>query len=141
MSSLTYLKQLGFSTKIINEFWVPFYQGVFLENDLSTDFKMLQFTFKMFSDKGAAVPKLGMQAIPNQLAATIGFDKIKLIYLSEILVRMRMGGASNFSLRNKWEAHLEDREAWRLNGIKPNPLKLMMKPLSKVKQYFKRSHM
>lgn len=78
MSSLTYLKQLGFSTKIINEFWVPFYQGVFLENDLTTDFKMLQFTFKMFSDKGAAVPKLGMQAIPNQLATTIGLDKIKL---------------------------------------------------------------
>lgn len=70
----------------------------------------------------------------------IHVHKIKLIYLSEILVRMRMGGASNFSLRNKWEAHLEDREAWRLNGIKPNPLKLMMKPLSKVKQYFKRSH-
>jgi len=78
MSSYTYLKQFGFSNKIIEEFWIPFYQGVFLENDLATDFKMLQFTFKMFSEKGAAVPKLGMQAIPNQLAKTIGFDKIKL---------------------------------------------------------------
>lgn len=70
----------------------------------------------------------------------IHVNKIKLIYLPKILVRMRMGGASNFSLRNKWEAHLEDREAWKLNGIKPDPLKLIMKPLSKVRQYFKRSH-
>lgn len=70
----------------------------------------------------------------------IHVHKINLIYLPEIIVRMRMGGASNFSFRNKWEAHLEDREAWRINGLKPNPLKLMLKPLSKISQYFKRSH-
>ena len=70
----------------------------------------------------------------------IHVNKIKLIYLPKILIRMRMGGASNFSLKNKWQAHMEDREAWRLNGIKPNPLKLMLKPLSKLRQYFKRSH-
>ena len=77
ISSLTYLRELGFSEKIIEEFWIPFYQGVFLENNLETDGKMLQFTFKMFAEAGAAVPKEGMGAIPRQLVDYIGEEKIR----------------------------------------------------------------
>lgn len=78
MSSLDYLKELGFSESMIEDFWIPFYQGVFLENNLETDSRMLQFTFKMFAEAGAAVPKEGMDAIPNQLVDTIGADKIRI---------------------------------------------------------------
>lgn len=77
LSSIGYLRQLRFSYKMIEEFWKPFYQGVFLENNLDTDSKMLQFTFKMFSEAGAAVPKAGMEAIPKQMVEYIGKDKIK----------------------------------------------------------------
>jgi len=77
MSSLEYLRSLGFSERIIADFWIPFYQGVFLENTLETDSKMLQFTFKMFAEAGAAVPKEGMEAIPKQLIAAIGSDRIR----------------------------------------------------------------
>ncbi len=77
MSSLTYLQEFGFSEKIITEFWIPFYQGVFLENNLETDFKVLQFTFKMFAEAGAAVPKNGMGAIPDQLIEFIGREKVR----------------------------------------------------------------
>lgn len=38
---------------------------------------MLQFTFKMFAEDGAAVPKEGMDAIPRQLVDYIGADKIR----------------------------------------------------------------
>ncbi len=77
ISSLSYLRELGFSEKIIEEFWIPFYQGVFLENNLETDSKMLQFTFKMFAEAGAAVPKEGMGAIARQLVDYIGEEKIR----------------------------------------------------------------
>jgi phytoene dehydrogenase-like protein len=77
ISSLSYLRKLGFSERIIEDFWIPFYQGVFLENSLETDSKMLKFTFKMFAEAGAAVPKDGMAAIPNQLLDYIGSDKIR----------------------------------------------------------------
>ncbi len=77
ISSLKYLKEFGFSSSIINDFWIPFYQGVFLENTLETDSRMLQFTFKMFAEAGAAVPKNGMQAIPEQLVTFIGSENIK----------------------------------------------------------------
>jgi protoporphyrinogen oxidase len=78
ISSLEYLRELGFSEKIIEDFWIPFYQGVFLENTLETDSRMLQFTFKMFAEAGAAIPKKGMDAIPMQLVDYIGADKIRL---------------------------------------------------------------
>lgn len=77
ISSLAYLRELGFSERIINDFWIPFYQGVFLENTLKTDSRMLQFTFKMFAEAGAALPKEGMAAIPMQLVDYIGADKIR----------------------------------------------------------------
>lgn len=78
ITSLDYLKDFGFSEKIISSFWIPFYQGVFLENILETDSRMLQFTFKMFAEAGAAIPKEGMEAIPRQLMDYIGKDKIRL---------------------------------------------------------------
>ena len=77
ITSLEYLRELGFSERIIEDFWIPFYQGVFLENTLETDSRMLQFTFKMFAEDGAAVPKEGMDAIPRQLVDYIGVDKIR----------------------------------------------------------------
>jgi hypothetical protein len=40
-------------------------------------------------------------------------------YIPEVLVKMRVGGVSNASLKNRLRANREDREAWRLNGLKP----------------------
>ena len=77
ISSMAYLQAYGFSERMIQDFWVPFYQGVFLENTLETDSSMLLFTFKMFAESGAAVPKEGMMAIPQQLVDYIGKDKIR----------------------------------------------------------------
>ncbi|MFY7664562.1 NAD(P)/FAD-dependent oxidoreductase [Flavobacterium sp.] len=77
-TSLSFLKDFGFSSSMITDFWKPFYQGVFLENDLQTDNRMLRFTFKMFAESGAAVPKNGMGAIPEQLAEFIGKKNIRL---------------------------------------------------------------
>ena len=64
--------------------------------------------------------------------------KIKIIYLPQIMVRMRLGGISNFSINNKLIANKEDHKAWQLNGIKPNVFTLLLKPLSKLNQYLLR---
>jgi len=62
--------------------------------------------------------------------------KIKISYLPEVLVNMRIGGASNGSLKNRIKANLEDRKAWELNGIKPYFFTLILKPLRKLTQFF-----
>jgi glycosyltransferase involved in cell wall biosynthesis len=59
-------------------------------------------------------------------------------YIPEVLVKMRDGGLSNATLGNRLRANREDREAWRLNGLKPYFFTRWLKPLRKVFQFINR---
>jgi glycosyltransferase involved in cell wall biosynthesis len=64
--------------------------------------------------------------------------EITINYLPETIVKMRTGGASNASFKNRLKANREDKKAWEMNGLKPGALTFVRKPLSKIKQYIKR---
>ncbi|WP_054851053.1 FAD-dependent oxidoreductase [Olleya sp. ITB9] len=66
-----YLKDKGFSNRIIKDFFKPFFSGIFLETQLQTSSTMFQFIYKMFGQGLASIPKNGMQAIPNQLQSKL----------------------------------------------------------------------
>lgn len=61
---------------------------------------------------------------------------IQLAYLPRYTVKMRTGGASNVSLKNRLKANLDDRRAWQKNGLTPHFYTLHLKPLRKLVQYF-----
>ncbi|MCL6258159.1 FAD-dependent oxidoreductase [Aquiflexum sp. TKW24L] len=65
--TIDFLRNYGFSETILDNFFKPFFKGIFLENELQTSSRMFNFVFKMFSIGNAAVPENGMQEIPNQL--------------------------------------------------------------------------
>lgn len=65
--------------------------------------------------------------------------KISVKYIPEVIVRMRTGGVSNASISNRLKANRKDKLAWKVNGIKPYPWTLLLKPLLKVPQYFTRN--
>ena len=65
-------------------------------------------------------------------------NKIKLAYLPKVVVKMRMGGVSNVSLFVRLKANIEDKMAWKLNGMKPKLFTRFLKPASKIIQYFKK---
>jgi glycosyltransferase len=56
-------------------------------------------------------------------------------YIPEVLVKMRAGGMSNASLKNRLRANKEDAMAWKLNGLKPYFFTMWFKPLRKVLQF------
>lgn len=60
---------------------------------------------------------------------------ISAAYIPETLVVMRDGGMSNASIANRLRANRMDRRAWAVNGLKPRPWTLTLKPLSKIGQY------
>lgn len=62
--------------------------------------------------------------------------RIKVVYIPEVLVHMRVGGVSNSSVKNRLRANANDRRAWEVNGLKPYPWTLWMKPIRKIPQYF-----
>lgn len=62
--------------------------------------------------------------------------KIKIDYLEETIVKMRLGGASNSNLLARLNANLKDKKAWEVNGLKPYFFTLFLKPVRKIKQFF-----
>lgn len=77
-TTLEYLKDKGFSKKIIDHFFKPFYGGIFLESELETSSRMFEFVFKMFGDGHAALPLKGIQQIPEQLKGQLKTTQVKL---------------------------------------------------------------
>jgi glycosyltransferase involved in cell wall biosynthesis len=55
-------------------------------------------------------------------------------YIPKVLVKMRTGGRSAGSLKNIIKANAECYQSWRRNGLRPNPARLLLKPLSKLLQ-------
>ncbi|UFH57312.1 glycosyltransferase family 2 protein [Spirosoma sp. KNUC1025] len=62
-------------------------------------------------------------------------NKIKLAYMDEVTIVMRMGGISNSSVKNRLRANREDRLAWQVNDLTPYFFTFWLKPLRKLKQY------
>jgi phytoene dehydrogenase-like protein len=78
LTTLAYLKEQGFSKEMIDRFFRPFFGGIFLERGLETSSRKFEFVFRMFGEGYAAVPARGMQAIPDQLAASLPTGSIRL---------------------------------------------------------------
>jgi phytoene dehydrogenase-like protein len=119
------LKKYGFSVKMIDRFYKPFFSGIFLENDLTTSSNMFDFVMKMFSEGDAALPELGMEEIPKQLIAMLPKDSIqynikvnaiennkiicengKIVETETIIIATEaIGLASNYIPKNKQDFH------------------------------------
>lgn len=63
-----YLKELNFSKSFVDNFWRPFFRGIFLEKDLNTEARFFRFLFYCFKNSFASLPAKGMQQIPLQIA-------------------------------------------------------------------------
>ena len=59
-------------------------------------------------------------------------------YLPHVLVKMRSGGISNASLRNRFRANREDAKAWKLINKRPHFFTLYLKPIRKIPQFLAR---
>jgi phytoene dehydrogenase-like protein len=65
----SYLRAQGFSEAALNTFFRPFFGGIFLRRELDTSARLFRYYFRMLIGGGAALPRAGMGAIPQQLAA------------------------------------------------------------------------
>jgi phytoene dehydrogenase-like protein len=77
-STLEALRDLHFSDRMIDRFFRPLFAGITLDRALETSAKVFRFVFAMLSAGDAAVPAMGMGAIPEQLAAGLPEGAIHL---------------------------------------------------------------
>lgn len=103
--------------------WMPPHPTFFVKKELYQKFGAFNLSFKTSADY-------------ELMLRFIHKHQIKLSYLNEFIIKMRVGGQSNVSVNNRVTANLEDRKAWEVNGIKPRFYTLWLKPLRKIKQFF-----
>ncbi|QKG58550.1 FAD-dependent oxidoreductase [Hymenobacter sp. BRD128] len=78
VATIDYLHRYGWSEQIITNFFKPFFGGVYLDRELGTASNFFEFVFQQFAQGAAAVPALGMQQLPEQLAARLPAEAIRL---------------------------------------------------------------
>jgi glycosyltransferase len=64
--------------------------------------------------------------------------KARACYVPGIMVKMRAGGMSNASIKNRLRANREDKIAWQLNELKPLFFTTWLKPMRKIIQFITR---
>ena len=78
VSTLTALRDLGFSTRMIDRFFRPLLGGIQLDVNLSASRRMADIILRCLAVGDSVVPALGMQAIPDQLAAGLSPETLHL---------------------------------------------------------------
>ena len=64
----SFLQNFGFSRGAVENFFAPFFGGIFLKRDLSTSARLFRYYFRMLMDGATATPRRGMGEITRQLA-------------------------------------------------------------------------
>lgn len=104
--------------------WMPPHPTFFLKKSVYDKFGLYDASFKSAGDYELMLRML----YKHQISAA---------YIPHVQMRMRTGGVSNITLKNRIRANQEDRRAWKINGLKPRFYTLFAKPLSKLGQFFK----
>ena len=77
-STLDFLRAYGFSERIIETFFRPFFGGVFLDRSLSTSARLFRWLFRLFAKGNACLPAAGMESIPRQLAVRLKNAELRM---------------------------------------------------------------
>ena len=78
VSTLVALRRRGFSDEAIGRFLRPLFAGIQLDPTLGTSNRMFDAIYRSLASGDSAVPANGMQAIPDQLAAHLPADAVRL---------------------------------------------------------------
>ncbi|MCI5066725.1 FAD-dependent oxidoreductase [bacterium] len=101
-----YLEEIGFSTKMMEHFFIPFFEGVFLEAGLTRPSTEFAFYFRMFAEDGGALPAHGMAELPKQLALDLEDHEIRL--QSEVTAISTHEGNVSAKLSNGEELYADE---------------------------------
>lgn len=102
--------------------WMPPHPSLYLRRAVFDTWGVYDTSFRISADYDAMLRYL----VKGQ---------IRLAYVPEVFVKMRVGGESNASLKKIVQKSREDYRAIRRNGI-GGPMTLARKNLSKIRQFF-----
>ncbi|NDH69224.1 MAG: glycosyltransferase, partial [Gammaproteobacteria bacterium] len=118
-----YWKSQSYQDGLFEKGWMPAHPTFFVRRIVFERYGDFDLTFQLQSDFDLTMRFLSI-------------CKIQSIYLPKVLVKMRVGGATNRSISNIIKGNIEAYQICRKNGLKVSPLFIIKKILSRVPQFF-----
>ncbi len=120
--TVRYWKSHQYNIKKLKMGWMPPHPTFYVKKNIYEKFGNFNTDLKISADY-------------DLILRFLGNAKITTHYIPEILVKMRVGGESNKSIKNIIQKSREDLQAMRLNNI-GSIYSLCMKNISKIPQFF-----
>lgn len=117
-------KSNSYDSKLFLKGWMPPHPTFFVKRKCYTDFGNFNTVFSISADY-------------ELMLRFLYKHKISASYIPQVMVKMRTGGISNVTFKSRVKSNREDRLAWKINGLEAGNLTLLLKPLSKLRQFFK----
>lgn len=122
---IRYWKSKTYTKDLFRKGWHPAHPTFFVKKEIYNKFGTFNLKYKIGADY-------------EIMLRFIEKNKIKVGYIPKIFVRMRVGGASNQSLKNIIRANKECYKAWKDNNLSISPIIFILKPLSKILQFLRK---
>ncbi|MDW1644335.1 MULTISPECIES: glycosyltransferase family 2 protein [Vibrio] len=104
--------------------WMPPHPTFYMKRELYQSLGQFDLGFKIAADY-------------DSLLRYLWSNKVSMSYLPKVLIKMRVGGASNRSLGNIYKKTCEDIQALKNNNVFW-PKAILIKNFSKIPQFFRR---
>jgi len=118
-----YWKSRPYRDGLFEKGWMPAHPTFFVRREV-------------FERYGGFDPSFRLQSDFDLTMRFLSIFKIKSVYLPKVLVKMRIGGATNRSLANIIKGNIEAYQICRKNGLKVSPLFVFTKILTRIPQFF-----
>jgi len=110
-----------YKNSYIKKGWMPPHPTFYMKTELYRKYRGFDLNYKIAADY-------------DSLLRYLWVNKVQVSYLPEVLIKMRVGGASNRNLKNIYQKSLEDIKALKSNNV-PVFKALIIKNISKIPQF------
>ena len=104
--------------------WMPPHPGFFVKKSCYVSFGLFNLNLSTSADYELMLRMLEVHHLTCN-------------YIPKTITSMRVGGASNSSLKNRLIANRNDKKAWTIHSINPFWFTFILKPLRKLPQFFR----
>lgn len=119
---IRYWKSQPFKPQLLNNGWMPAHPTLFLKKEVYEKHGLFNLDYKIAADY-------------DMMLRIFSDSSLKFKYLPKVITKMRVGGASNRSLKNIFRKSKEDLKALKRNKINKPYLALANKNFSKINQF------
>lgn len=120
-----YWRSCAFSIGLLKRGWMPPHPTLYLRRKVYSRYGGFDAAFRIAADY-------------DFMLRILGTGDLRIIYLPQVLVKMRVGGISNRGIRNLLKKSMEDWRALRRNHV-GGVATLLRKNFSKLGQFFVKS--